>query len=129
MSESYQVFAQDLLRACDIPHQLAALPIAFEQPVYGSNEPTFTEFMAPGVILSITYFMAVGLTALSFILERKEGLLERSWVAGVTATEVMLAHVVAQFAVMIVQVNGHIAIYTYPTYTIGYFRLPSCSYL
>ena len=61
--------------------------------------------MAPGVILSITYFMAVGLTALSFIIERKEGLLERSWVAGVTATEVMLAHVVAQFAVMVVQVS------------------------
>ena len=49
--------------------------------------------------------MAVGLTALSFILERKEGLLERSWVAGVTATEVMFAHVVAQFAVMVVQVS------------------------
>ena len=48
--------------------------------------------------------MAVGLTALSFIIERKEGLLDRSWVAGVTATEVMLAHVVAQFAVMVVQV-------------------------
>ena len=61
--------------------------------------------MAPGVILSITYFMAVGLTALSFIIERKEGLLDRSWVAGVTATEVMLAHVVAQFVVMVVQVR------------------------
>ena len=42
---------------------------------------------------------------MSFILERKEGLLERSWVAGVTATEVMFAHVVAQCAVMIVQVS------------------------
>jgi len=31
--------------------------------------------MAPGVILSITYFMAVGLTAISLIIERKEGLL------------------------------------------------------
>ena len=89
---------------CDIPSELATLPITFEEPVYGSNEPTFTEFMAPGVILSITYFMAVGLTALSFIIERKEGLLERSWVAGVTATEVMMAHVVAQFVVMVVQV-------------------------
>jgi hypothetical protein len=49
--------------------------------------------------------MAVGLTALSFIIERKEGLLERSWVAGVTAFEVMLAHVVAQFIVMLVQVK------------------------
>ena len=39
-------------------------------------------------------------------MERKEGLLERSWVAGVTATEVMFAHVVAQFAVMVVQVRN-----------------------
>ena len=77
----------------------------FEEPVYGTNRASFTEFMAPGVILSITYFMAVGLTALSFIIERKEGLLDRSWMAGVTATEVMLAHVVAQFAVLLVQVK------------------------
>ena len=105
LGQAYQEFAQDLLSVCDIPAELATLPITFEEPVYGSNEPTFTEFMAPGVILSITYFMAVGLTALSFIIERKEGLLERSWVAGVTATEVMLAHVVAQFAVMLVQVR------------------------
>ena len=79
------------------------MPINFAEPIYGSKEPTFTEFMAPGVILSITYFMAVGLTSLSFIIERKEGLLERSWVAGVTASEVMIAHVVAQFVVMMVQ--------------------------
>ena len=106
--------------------------------MYGSNSPTFTEFMAPGVILSITvctakanisllnltaqYFMAVGLTSISFIIERKEGLLDRSWIAGVTrcctrtlscllyctamySLEVMLAHVVAQFTVMLVQVG------------------------
>lgn len=107
LGEAYQNFAKDLLGACDISPQLAALPIAFQPPVYGSNEPTFTEFMAPGVILSITYFMAVGLTALSFIIERKEGLLERSWVAGVTATEVMLAHVAAQFVIMVIQVPFH----------------------
>ncbi len=29
----------------------------------------------------------------------------RSWVAGVTATEVMLAHVITQFGVMVVQVS------------------------
>lgn len=31
---------------------------------------------------SITFYLAVGLTALSFVLERKEGLLDRCWVAG-----------------------------------------------
>lgn len=32
--------------------------------------------------LSITFYLAVGLTALSFVLERKEGLLDRCWVSG-----------------------------------------------
>jgi hypothetical protein len=39
------------------------LPVVFEEPVYGTNRASFTEFMAPGVILSITYFMAVGLVS------------------------------------------------------------------
>ena len=103
LAEAYQAFSKGLLSACKIPDELASIPIVFEEPIYGSDEPTFTEFMAPGVILSIIYFMAVGLTALSFIIEKKEGLLDRSWVAGVTATEVMLAHATAQFVVMAVQ--------------------------
>ena len=105
LAETFQAFGSSVLTACNIPKNVTSLPIQFETPVYGSNEPTFTEFMAPGVILSITYFMAVGLTSISFIIERKEGLLDRSWIAGVTSLEVMLAHVVAQFVVMVVQVS------------------------
>lgn len=105
LAEAFQAFASSVLASCDIPDSVTSLPIQFETPVYGSNEPTFTEFMAPGVILSITYFMAVGLTSISFIIERKEGLLDRSWISGVTSLEVMLAHVVAQFVVMVVQVT------------------------
>jgi hypothetical protein len=55
-----------------LDNSTTSLPIQFEAPVYGSNTPTFTEFMAPGVILSITYFMAVGLTSISFIIERRD---------------------------------------------------------
>ena len=96
LAEAFQSFASSVLASCDIPDSVTSLPIQvsgtkiqqrniiskcsrcqFEAPVYGSNEPTFTEFMAPGVILSITYFMAVGLTSISFIIERKEGLLDR----------------------------------------------------
>ena len=104
LAEAYQSFSKGLLGACELPEDIANIPVAFEEPIYGSNSPTFTEFMAPGVILSITYFMAVGMTSLAFVLERKEGLLDRSWVAGVTATEVMVSHVVCQFVVMLAQV-------------------------
>lgn len=58
-------------------------PVRFETPVYGAQSPSFTEFMAPGVLLSIAFLAAVALTALAFVMERKEGLLERSLVAGI----------------------------------------------
>ena len=105
LASAFRQFSAAILAACNIDNQTTSLPISFETPVYGSNTPTFTEFMAPGVILSITFFMAVGLTSISFIIERREGLLDRSWIAGVTSLEVMLAHVVAQFVVMVVQVS------------------------
>lgn len=44
--------------------------------------------------------MAVALTSSALIIERTEGLLDRSWVAGVTPFEILLSHVVTQFVVM-----------------------------
>lgn len=54
-----------------------------DPPVYGKGNPSFRDFMAPGLILGITYALAIGLTAISFVIERKEGLFDRSLVAGV----------------------------------------------
>uniref|UniRef100_A0A3P9QD29 ABC transporter G family member 23-like n=1 Tax=Poecilia reticulata TaxID=8081 RepID=A0A3P9QD29_POERE len=52
----------------------------------------------------ISFYLAVGLTALSFVLERKEGLLDRCWVAGVSSMETMLAHLFSQLFVISVQI-------------------------
>ena len=79
-------------------------PIQFGTPVYGGHSPSFTEFMAPGVLLSISFLAAVALTALAFVMERKEGLLERSLVAGVTSLEFLMSHVLTQLLVLTVQI-------------------------
>ena len=39
--------------------------------------PNFTDFMAPGIIILIMYFLAMVLTGEVFILERKDGLIDR----------------------------------------------------
>lgn len=44
--------------------------------------------------------MAVALTSSALIIERTEGLLDRSWVAGVQSGEILLSHVCTQFVVM-----------------------------
>ena len=61
------------------------------------------EFMAPGIVLSIIFFMAVALTGSAFITEKKEGMLERSLVTGVTTGEVITAHMITQYVVMVGQ--------------------------
>ncbi|KAI5641067.1 ABC-2 type transporter domain-containing protein [Phthorimaea operculella] len=48
----------------------------------------------------IVFFLAVALTSSALIVERTEGLLDRSWVAGVSPGEILFSHVVTQFVVM-----------------------------
>lgn len=104
--QGFQNFAFSLLEQIGMNPSLADIPVKIVQPpVYGEKNPSFTNFMAPGIVLSITFFMATGLTTLSFVLERKEGLLERGFVAGLTAFEIMLAHVMTQMLVLAVQVT------------------------
>merc|ERR1712071_208702 len=101
--DAFDDFSKDLLNACSYEPGAGSLPVSFLDPVYGKKNPSFTEFMAPGIILTIVYFIAVALTAAVFINERKQGLLDRSLVAGVTTTEIMIAHLVNQFTVLMGQ--------------------------
>eukprot|EP00118_Oscarella_pearsei_P019657 m.210131 g.210131 ORF g.210131 m.210131 type:complete len:146 (+) comp39742_c1_seq23:1264-1701(+) len=44
------------------------------------------------------------MTTLTFVVERKEGLLDRTWVAGVTATELLLSHMFANVIIIVGQI-------------------------
>ncbi|XP_067466841.1 ABC transporter G family member 23 isoform X1 [Thunnus thynnus] len=101
LHEAFQAFVDNKLGSMSY---LVAMPIKFEEPIYGSLNTDFTTFVTPGAVLSITFYLAVGLTALSFVLERKEGLLDRCWVAGVSSMETMLAHLFSQLFVISVQI-------------------------
>ncbi|XP_078325749.1 ABC transporter G family member 23-like isoform X2 [Crassostrea virginica] len=105
ITNSFQVFTEMLLKTFNQNPNLGQLPIKFNDPIYGSRDPNFRNFIAPGIILSITFFMATGLTTLSFVIEKKEGLLDRSLTAGMSAFEILLAHVFTQLFVLIVQVT------------------------
>ncbi|KAJ7987454.1 hypothetical protein DPEC_G00326660 [Dallia pectoralis] len=83
---------------------LVSLPLKFEEPIYGSLNSDFTTFVTPGAVLSITFYLAVGLTALSFVIERKEGLMDRCWVAGVSSMETVLAYLISQLIIISVQI-------------------------
>ncbi|XP_073683279.1 ABC transporter G family member 23 [Garra rufa] len=101
LHEAFEAFIETKLGSLSY---MVAVPIKFEEPIYGNKNTDFTTFVTPGAVLSITFYLAVGLTALSFVLERKEGLLDRCWVAGVSSLETMLAHLFSQLFVISVQI-------------------------
>ena len=52
----------------------------------------------------MTFGISIGLTAVALIVERNEGLIDRTWVAGVNVTEIIIAQVVTQFFILLVQI-------------------------
>ncbi|XP_059488406.1 ABC transporter G family member 23-like [Neocloeon triangulifer] len=103
LHQSYTSFMKDLLTACNENTELVEVPVKFLKPIYGPAVPNFTDFAAPGVMLTIIFFLAVALMSGAMIIERVEGLLERSLVCGITPLEILASHVVTQFVVMTVQ--------------------------
>ncbi|CAF2587733.1 unnamed protein product [Rotaria sp. Silwood2] len=101
---STESFLKEVLSSYQIDPSIADPPVIIENPLYGSIVPRFLNFAAPGMMISIIFFLAIGLTALIFVVEKKEGLLERSWIAGVTTIEVMLSHIIVKFFIQFIQI-------------------------
>lgn len=49
---AYVKFISEILKDCDHNEKVGLVPIQFHDPIYGENEPRFTDFAAPGVILT-----------------------------------------------------------------------------
>ena len=79
--------------------------LIFQDPLLGSQKLDYRDFITPGIICVAIFFLAMALTAESFISERAEGLLERSWIAGVTPFEILLSYILSQLMVMVIQVK------------------------
>ncbi|KAG5861719.1 hypothetical protein JTB14_012829 [Gonioctena quinquepunctata] len=58
---AYQNFTKDIFRDCEYNEELAEIPISFKDPIYGSNQPSFTDFVAPGVILTQVFFPEIAI--------------------------------------------------------------------
>ncbi|XP_055325391.1 ABC transporter G family member 23 [Sitodiplosis mosellana] len=103
LRETYGEFAQKLMIDCELPRALATIPINFKKPVYSSFDADFQEYAAPGVIMTMVFFLATLVTAAVFITDRMEGVWERTLVAGISTTELLLAHIVTQSVIVFLQ--------------------------
>lgn len=92
-----------MLSECDVNPKIGEVPVQYQPPIYGTNNPNFTDFAAPGVILTIIFFLSVAITSGAMLIDRNEGMLERCLVSGITGIEILFSQVTTQFSVMFCQ--------------------------
>lgn len=52
LRQTYQEFTEQLMRDCEYPVKLGNIPIRFEMPIYGSFDGVYTDYIAPGVVMT-----------------------------------------------------------------------------
>lgn len=103
LRELYGDFAQNLMADCDLPRKLGSIPVRFETPVFGSFDAEFKQYAAPGVVMTMIFFLATLVTASVFITDRADGVWDRTLVAGITTPEMLLAHIFTQSVIVFLQ--------------------------
>lgn len=110
--ETFHTFSGQILKECGFDERAADLPLTFEDPVFGQKDTNYREYLAPSMLLAIIFFLPLSASGISYISDRKAGTLDRSLVAGVTLFETMLANMVSQSMVLIVQASLSLVIMT-----------------
>ncbi|KAK6632857.1 hypothetical protein RUM43_012596 [Polyplax serrata] len=102
--ETYKRYAESLAIDCNTNPHMEKFPIVFNDPVHGSDQLTYRDFMAPGMILVLTSFLAMGVSTLTIITERMEGVWDRTLVTGVSKAEILIFHTMTLCCVSFVQI-------------------------
>ncbi|RWS24018.1 ABC transporter G family member 20-like protein, partial [Leptotrombidium deliense] len=99
LHNDYILFTRRLLSDYDEDPDVANPIIKIVKPIYGSNTKNyraFRDFMLPGMILNLTFAMAIAMSSLTLIAERSGQTFERNYVAGVNATQMLMSHIAAR---------------------------------
>lgn len=87
------------------------LPIEVKEPIFdikpnliSNSIDGYTESIAAGLLASLTYIMAAGLTTFIMVVERSAGILERTFTSGINPVAYLLAHAVFRSVVMMIQI-------------------------
>lgn len=52
LRQTYREFAESLMEDCQFPIKLGNVPIDFKDPIYGTFDDEYTDYIAPGVVMT-----------------------------------------------------------------------------
>ena len=102
--EAMMKFAEEVAIRSNTNPESIKIPLTFETPVYGNRDESMRDFVLPGCYVLISFFSTGAVTSHLILEERRDGLLERSLVAGITAFEFLLSHTLTQFLILCLQI-------------------------
>ena len=85
-------------------------PMEIADPIYGERDPSFIDFLAPGIMTLVCFMFSTILTTMTFVGERHDGTLDRIFAAGTQPSEVLAGHLSAFSIILIGQVTVVIGI-------------------
>ena len=98
LSRYYNLFVSKEFKKYDVDPKYALSYIEYPEIIHGDNKDEhktgFMFFMLPGIIINLTFALAIAATSITLINERNGQTLERNFVNGVTSAQMILAHAI-----------------------------------
>ncbi|KAI5730033.1 hypothetical protein M8J76_009235 [Diaphorina citri] len=98
---------------CDHNPRLADIPPFQHSFFYGNLDTTYDQFTGPAILILVIFYMPFLFTTSALIMEKSKGIIERSIIAGMTLLEVITAHLIVQFIVLLIQIILSLAMQYY----------------
>ena len=97
-------FVEEVARSSGVNSETVKIPLSFDDPVYGTDTESLRDYALPGFYILLAYFCTCALACNALMEERKDGILERSLVSGITALDFILTQALTQFIIICFQV-------------------------
>ncbi|XP_075229152.1 ABC transporter G family member 23-like isoform X2 [Lycorma delicatula] len=78
MQMKFTSFLEEIFKDCGWPATLGEYPIRFEDPVYGTRNPLFSQYQAPIMVTNFSFYLPMLVTITYIIHEKSSGFLQRS---------------------------------------------------
>ncbi|XP_011859218.1 PREDICTED: ABC transporter G family member 20-like isoform X2 [Vollenhovia emeryi] len=92
-----------IMSDCKYLPKVATPPIRFEDPIYGTTDLKYIDFVIPSILSVVAFNMGNVVSSILIITDREEGVWNRSLVQGVKAKEILLSHIVVESIITIIQ--------------------------
>ena len=98
-------FSRVIALKVDIKHEFFEVPLNFDETIYEDSKGSIKEFVLPGFYLASVCYNAAVMTGHNIIVERKDGIFQRSIVAGITASDILSSNIIFQMLVQVFQMT------------------------